>query len=204
MIWKRALPKPRTITISTEIRFEPGSPFLEGESTKHPEYFKLVSNAVPIPCGVFQTSRESRAIALKVYSPAFAERLGKPVYFDWLYDILCFRTPWSMFHFCAISQRLLSPYNKPIPASVPEWQSKIRHLARCHNTLLENTCLKLLTTFPNLETLTREETLEVPQGWSREKVLRHNDDDKRRLYGLWKKDLGIDDESKLLQIIFLS
>jgi len=204
VIWKLALPKPRIITISTQTRFRPRCPFRERRSFRHPECFKPVSNAAPIPCGDFQTSRESRDISLKVYSPAFAERLGKPIYFDWLYDTLYFDSFWGMYHFCATSQRLCLPINYPIPASVPEWQSKIRHLAGCYNWMMNDTFLKTLTKFPKLESYTTEATPEFAEGWSREQILGVNDECKSRLYGLWKKDLGVADESKLPQIIFLN
>ena len=67
-----------------------------------------------------------------------------------------------------------------------------------------DTCLELLTNFPKLETATTGGDIGSHAGLVAGKVLRYNGEDKSRLYSLWKKDLGIDDESKLSQIIFLN
>ncbi|PMD14651.1 hypothetical protein NA56DRAFT_369102 [Hyaloscypha hepaticicola] len=78
MVWKFALPGPRTITVSKTDKSVP----------------QVKTNAKGIlPTPLMHTCHESRQLALQRYKPAFSVFLegNKDIYFDWERDCLCSR-----------------------------------------------------------------------------------------------------------------
>lgn len=210
MIWKLALPKPRTISITAEPLFDwntvADDPYIADDDPSI--QFKLVSNACPMPRGVFLTCRESRTLALKRYSPAFKNQLEKWLYFDWKNDTLCFDDILAMTQMCMTGQPeyliggkiyKLEPHwlrriSRLALRSVSDMEGPYRDVGEILHKRLYCVSLKMVMLQEDWPTLASR-----PQ--DQEAV---NKENKQELYKEWKKQLKTDDESKLPQVIWLT
>jgi hypothetical protein len=136
----------------------------------------------PIPCGVFKACQEARGTALKCYSPAFASRLRKPIYFDSQNDTLFFEGPGVSYHFrregepCSLVKTANGVWHASMPA---DGLDKICHLfVRIHSSRYSSrysSCYSMrLNTFENrmnLKTMTLVQPRDVYHWMSRELAL---------------------------------
>jgi hypothetical protein len=115
MVWKSALPGPRTITVSKTDKSVP----------------QVKTNAKGIlPTPLMHTCHESRQLALQRYKPAFSVFLegNKDIYFDWERDCLQFKGGFEFRYFCGVFHSS-SIDKRVIPEFWINWQKKLHHLA---------------------------------------------------------------------------
>ncbi|KAE9376136.1 hypothetical protein N431DRAFT_454710 [Stipitochalara longipes BDJ] len=203
MIWKLALPKPRTISTFVKAFSSSIITPLSG-----PYAFKLVSNACSMLLGVFQACQESRAIALNRYVLAFKSQLEKPLYFDWKNDTIYFHHVCDLLYLSKVLRSsTLEGSDAAQPRTNPNWRNKVCRIALRGGFFNRNPyvldVIGHLSSFTGLTTLVIEEIW--PTSVSRPQNQHSiNDENKRALYKAWKKQLEIDDGSKLPKVIWLT
>jgi hypothetical protein len=94
IIWTLALPKPRTIMVTSR-------EFVTYNERMSPvRNYRAGHNAQTVPC-VLHVCAESRSLGLKTYQLAFATQLrGRPVYFNFQSDTLYMKDSFALESFC--------------------------------------------------------------------------------------------------------
>jgi hypothetical protein len=94
IIWTLALPKPRTIMVTSRA-------FVTYDERMSPvRNFRAGHNAQIVPC-VLHVCAESRNLGLKTYQPAFATQLrARPIYFNFQSDTLYMKDSFALESFC--------------------------------------------------------------------------------------------------------
>jgi hypothetical protein len=143
MVWRFAASEPRVVKIFSE---RPNPKDWTSTIADHQIYSDSRQHIPPI----LQATSESRRVALKFYTPAFASRIGYPIYFNFSYDIL-YLTSSIVFGFSCDDIRHSHPENE-----IDE--KKVRHLTIAKDWLSPlYTLYPWAALFPNPETLVVED-----------------------------------------------